>query len=188
MNREKAEGLKGSAASNWREIHRRTVQIPDKCGGKHPTRWWLFVLGGSHQGIEPQYDHFKKSRGRSLPAECKFAMIPIMDTPSEETTEVSQVNIELLDFTPMKNAGSLLALADVALMLDGVEIIIHGVQVRADFRNTRISLPKFRASSGEWKPAITLPEEVRYPMADIIIAAGIEAGILQPRDVEKSEV
>ena len=83
--------------------------------------------------------------------------------------------------TPINNAGKLLALADVTLMLDGVEITIHGVQVRADASGTEVTLPRYRSASGEWMTAITLPDELRGAMGDVVMAAGIEAGVLKEK-------
>ncbi|MDO8608670.1 MAG: hypothetical protein Q7R40_19235 [Phaeospirillum sp.] len=80
--------------------------------------------------------------------------------------------------TPVSNAGKLLALADVSILMDGVEIIIHGVQVRADGNGTEVTLPKYRAPDGAWMTAITLPDELKGPMGDVVMAAAIEAGIL----------
>jgi stage V sporulation protein G len=70
-------------------------------------------------------------------------------------------------------------LADVVVLLDGVAIILHGVQVHATLDQTEIRLPKYRASDGNWMAAISLPEEVKGPTGDAMIAAGIEAGILR---------
>jgi len=89
--------------------------------------------------------------------------------------------ITVLKVSPVYNAGKLLALADVELVLDDVPLVIHGVQVRADGDGTAITLPKYRSPSGEWTTAITLPDEVRGPMGDMVIAAGIEAGLLKER-------
>ncbi|WP_242442757.1 hypothetical protein [Magnetospirillum sp. 15-1] len=73
-------------------------------------------------------------------------------------------------------------MADAAIVLDGVEIVIHGIQVRADGSGTEVSLPKYRAPDGSWKTAVSLPEEVRGPLGDVVMAAGIEAGILKQRE------
>lgn len=89
--------------------------------------------------------------------------------------------ITVLGIVPVNATGKLLALADVELVLDGVAMIIHGVQVRADGTCTEISLPRYRSPSGTWMTAITLPDEVRAPMGDAVMAAGIEAGILKER-------
>lgn len=95
--------------------------------------------------------------------------------------DTSTATITVLGITPLDNAGKLLALADVELVLDGVAMIIHGIQVRADGDGTEIRLPNYRSPGGEWMTAITLPQDVRGPMGDAVIAAGIEAGILNGR-------
>jgi stage V sporulation protein G len=97
--------------------------------------------------------------------------------------ETSTATISVLQVTPI-HAGRVLALADVELILDGVSLVIHGVQVRADASKTEITLPNYRAPDGSWKTAVTLPDEVRGPMADVVIAAAMEAGLL----VENSTV
>ena len=89
--------------------------------------------------------------------------------------------ITVLDVTPVSNAGRLLALANVAIVVDGVEIVVHGVQVRADATQTAVTLPRYRAPDGAWRAAITLPDEVKGPVGDAVMAAGIEAGILRER-------
>jgi len=89
--------------------------------------------------------------------------------------------ITVLNITPLANAGKLLALADVELVLDGVSLVIHGVQVRADGDGTKVALPRYRSPAGEWMAAISLPDEVREPMGDAVIAAGIDAGFLKER-------
>ena len=83
--------------------------------------------------------------------------------------------------TPVINAGKLLALADVSILLDGVEVVIHGVQVRADANGTEVTLPKYRAPDGTWMTAISLPDELKVPMGDVVMAAAIEAGILMEK-------
>lgn len=88
--------------------------------------------------------------------------------------------ISVIGLTPVR-AGRLAALADVALILDGVELIIHGVQVRADDGSAAVTLPTYRGQDGQWKPAITLPEEIRQPMGDAVLAAGLEAGLLREK-------
>ena len=91
--------------------------------------------------------------------------------------ETSTATISVQKITAI-HAGRVLALADVELILDGVSLVIHGVQVRADACKTEITLPNYRAPDGSWKTAVTLPDEVRGPMADVVIAAAMEAGLL----------
>ncbi|KIL96880.1 MAG: hypothetical protein HY055_14385 [Magnetospirillum sp.] len=94
-------------------------------------------------------------------------------------TTIATITVQRI--TPIKNAGKLLALADVETVIDGVALVIHGVQVRADGDKTEIALPRYRAPNGEWQTAITLPEEVREPMANVVIAGAIEIGLLKQR-------
>ncbi|CAA7620434.1 conserved hypothetical protein [Candidatus Terasakiella magnetica] len=99
--------------------------------------------------------------------------------------ETSTATISVIQVTAI-NAGRVLALADVELVLDGVPLVIHGVQVRADASKTEITLPNYRAPDGSWRAAVTLPDEIRGPMGDAVIAAAMEAGLLverQPDDV-----
>lgn len=98
-----------------------------------------------------------------------------------QQTDTATIEIRVLSITPISNASRLLALADVSVILDGVELVIHGVQVRAGADKTEITLPTYRAPSGEWKTAITLPDEVRQPMGDAVIAAALELGLLKER-------
>lgn len=95
--------------------------------------------------------------------------------------ETTSATITVLDLRPV-NHGKLLALADVELAIEGVVMVIHGVQVRADAEKTEVTLPTYRASDGSWKSAITLPDELRGSMGDIVMAAGIDAGILKQRE------
>lgn len=93
--------------------------------------------------------------------------------------DTSTVKISVLNLSPKVESDSLLALADVELLIDGIGIVLHGVQVVADERKTVVRLPRYRAADGSWKAAVSLPEEVKGPIADAVIAAGIEAGILK---------
>jgi stage V sporulation protein G len=100
-----------------------------------------------------------------------------MSAPSLSTI---QARIAVVNLAPVQG-GRLVALADVELLLDGVSIILHGVQVRADGAGTEVTLPKYRAADGSWHSAITLPDELKGPMGDVVIAASIEAGVLKQR-------
>ncbi|OAN50317.1 hypothetical protein A6A04_02660 [Paramagnetospirillum marisnigri] len=98
--------------------------------------------------------------------------------------DTTTIHISVLNVIPLRGSGNLLGLADVEVLLDGVEIILHGVQICATADRTEVRLPKYRAPDGNWKPAITLPDEVKGPMGDAVIAAGIEAGILRQREAQ----
>ena len=103
--------------------------------------------------------------------------MPDQIDPSSTTT----VQITVLHLVPTQGRGNLLALADVEVLLDGVSIILHGVQVCATSERTEVRLPKYRGVDGTWMTAITLPDEVKGPMGEAVIAVGVEAGILRKK-------
>jgi stage V sporulation protein G len=96
----------------------------------------------------------------------------------DHSAETIQVMIEVLSIQPMRS-GDLVALADVEVSFDGIIFAICGLQLRADAKRTDVLLPKYRAPNGDWVAAIKMPEELREPMANAVIAAGVEAGVLK---------
>lgn len=90
----------------------------------------------------------------------------------------TSVEVTVLSMNPV-NAGRILALADVELLVDGVVIVLYGVQVRGDGRHSSIHLPTTRDHRGEWKASVGLPEPVRQAMADVVQQAALEHGILR---------
>lgn len=98
-------------------------------------------------------------------------------------TEYLPVTITVLNITPT-TANRVVALADVEVVIEGIAIVVHGVQLRADSSGTEVTLPRYRAADGSWRTAITLPEEVRGPMGDAVIAAGLEAGLLREKPAD----
>ena len=99
-----------------------------------------------------------------------------IDPPSTTTVQITVLNL-----APMRGKGNLLALADVEVLIDGVSIILHGVQVCATDQRTEVLLPKYRGADGTWMTAITLPDEVKGPMGEAVIAVGVEAGVLRKK-------
>jgi stage V sporulation protein G len=91
----------------------------------------------------------------------------------------AQATISVTNIVQVSDSGKLRALADLEFVIEGVSLVIHGIQIRADGDGTEVSMPKFRAPDGSWRSAVTLPEEARAPVAETVIAAGIEAGILR---------
>ncbi|CAA7627361.1 conserved hypothetical protein [Candidatus Terasakiella magnetica] len=87
------------------------------------------------------------------------------------------IRCECIAITPVSGCGKLLALADVVIEIDGIEIIINSVRVDADANGTAVRLPVDRQN----RPLIVLPDEVRDALGDTVLAAGIEAGILRER-------
>jgi hypothetical protein len=74
------------------------------------------------------------------------------------------------------------ALVDVELLIEGVAVVIRGVQARR-IRDggTSIHLPTFKAADGSWLPAVELPAELRGPLADAVLQFLVEERLAQPR-------
>jgi stage V sporulation protein G len=81
--------------------------------------------------------------------------------------------------------GRLLALASVELVIEGITLVLHGVQVVrlkhpvTGQEATGVDLPRYRAPDGTWRPAIDLPPELRKPLGDAVLAHCCELGITQ---------
>jgi stage V sporulation protein G len=99
---------------------------------------------------------------------------------AEALAPTAEASITVLSVAPVM-AGKLLGLASVELVLDDVPVTIHGIQITADQNGSAVSLPRYRAPNGEWKAAIALPQELRDAIGDLVLEAGLEAGLLKPR-------
>lgn len=102
-------------------------------------------------------------------------------------SDSAEVAVNVLALTPCRGAANLLALADVEIVIGGVVLVLHGVQLRSNGRGTEITLPRYRNPAGNWSAAVSLPDELRGPIGDVVIAAGIEDGILRQREGAQSE-
>ena len=104
-----------------------------------------------------------------------------MDCLEYDDANSSTVLITVRSVTPVR-AGKLFALASVEVDLDGVQFEIHGIRAtRVEPVGTKIELPVFRDATGISRPAITLPEEVRGPIGDIVLDALIDRGFAVKR-------
>lgn len=94
--------------------------------------------------------------------------------------DTTSITVELIALRPVKT-GRIIAFADVRLGVDGVEFVVHGVQVSrakdAGKEATKVSLPTYRDAHGNWTAAISLPNELREPMARIVLDACLDAGL-----------
>ena len=73
----------------------------------------------------------------------------------------------------LAGAGHLLALATVTIDLAGVEMVLHGVQVlRTAAGQLRCQAPRFRAHTGAWEPAVTMPEELEAAIGREVLKVG----------------
>lgn len=77
---------------------------------------------------------------------------------------------------------TLFAMVDVEVQLAGVAFLIQGVQARRlPQAGTSVHLPTFRDIDGGPKTAIILPDEVREPLTDAVLAFLVEEGLARPR-------
>ena len=80
------------------------------------------------------------------------------------------------------DSKTLFAMVDVEVQLAGVAFLIQGVQARRlPQAGTSIHLPTFKDIDGGPKTAIILPDEVREPLADAVLAFLVEEGLARPR-------
>jgi hypothetical protein len=66
----------------------------------------------------------------------------------------------------IRGAGRLVALAAVEIDLEGVVVLVQGIQVIRDRGRIATQAPRFRdPRSGAWLPAVVLPEELGAAIA-----------------------
>lgn len=110
-----------------------------------------------------------------------------MDCLEYDDAGSSTVLITVRSVTPVR-AGKLFAFASVEIDLDGVQLEIHGIRaIRVAPVGTKIELPTYRDAAGVWRPALTLPEEVRGPIGDIVLDALIDHGLAVKRTASNAD-
>jgi hypothetical protein len=91
-------------------------------------------------------------------------------------SDTVSVSFEVVSVTRLHSAGHLLALATVEIDLDGVALTLHGVQVvRTPAGKLQCRAAHYRTPTGEWAPAVILPDELERA-----IGAEILAGLVEP--------
>jgi stage V sporulation protein G len=76
------------------------------------------------------------------------------------------VTFVVTGFERISGAGRLVALATVEIDLEGVVIVIQGVQVIRHRRRITTQAPRFRdPRTGAWTPAVILPHELGAAIA-----------------------
>lgn len=85
-------------------------------------------------------------------------------------TETSTVRFEVRGIE-RAHGGRVVALAIVALDVDGVELVMQGVQVlRAAGGGLEVRAPMWRHPTGRWIPAVVLPDELRDAIGAEVLA------------------
>lgn len=88
---------------------------------------------------------------------------------SDDTTTVKITVIDVQRIT----AGKLFALATVEIDIDGIVLLVHGIQAVWTDEGTQIDPPRYRGPNGVWSAAVTLPHEVKKPIGKAVIERGI---------------
>lgn len=80
--------------------------------------------------------------------------------------ETSTVTFTVIDVERVEGAGRLAALAAIEIVLDGVALTMQGLRVlRYDNRITT-EAPRYRnPRTGQWRPAVILPDELGRAIA-----------------------
>lgn len=83
-----------------------------------------------------------------------------MSTP--RLTDTSSVRFEVRSIE-WANSGRLVALATVAIDIEGVELVLQGIQIMREPDGTwTVRAPRWRhPGSGKWVPAVVLPDELQ---------------------------
>ena len=95
--------------------------------------------------------------------------------------DTQSVAVRVLRVTPL-TGERVFALASVELEWSGLAIRIHGIRISSvaiagGQSATKVELPTYRDASGAWRTAIDLPDELREPIADAVLAQLIDEGI-----------
>jgi stage V sporulation protein G len=85
--------------------------------------------------------------------------------------DTARVAFTLVSLRPVTGGGKLLALADVAVEIGGVEFLIRGARLARVGNGCGVSPPAHKDAAGRFVPTLTLPEEIRQPIADLVWAA-----------------
>ena len=102
--------------------------------------------------------------------------------PDETTAETTSVTCTVLDVRPVQ-LSKLIALASVEIIVAGISFTLHGIQVvrRAqDGREITVArLPSYRGPDGRWLPSVNMPEELKRPIGDAVIAQCLDMGLVR---------
>ena len=104
-----------------------------------------------------------------------------MDTLAEMLADTTPVTFTVSNARAVASK-TIFALVDIDVQVAGIIFGIMGVQARREpDGQTSIRLPTFKDSGGTWRPAIRLPDEVRLPLAEAVLAFLIEEGLAKHR-------
>jgi len=92
------------------------------------------------------------------------------EAPAGGPTTTATLTVHRVD--QVHGKSRLLAFAVVEIELDGIPILLQGVQVRCrDGGGLSCDAPCFRGPDGRWLPAVVLPPDLAQALADEVFAA-----------------
>jgi hypothetical protein len=94
-----------------------------------------------------------------------------------EDLRSSIVSITVPSIKPVK-LGRIFALASVEIDIDGLVLVLHGVRaLRLQPIGTLIDLPMFRDENRVWRHAVTLPDEISWPIGKAVLDELVARGL-----------
>ena len=132
-------------------------------------------VGGDEARVEPP-----SAAERRVSADS--ALMAITDGTAN-LDDTASITIEVIALRPSAaKTGRIIGFADLQIGFDGVEFVVHGVRISRTQDDhgreaTKVELPKYRDERGNWTPAISLPKELRTPMAQVVLDACLDAGL-----------
>jgi hypothetical protein len=80
--------------------------------------------------------------------------------------DTSTVTFTVLDVERVEGAGRLAALAAIEVVLDGVALTMQGLRVVRHHNRITTEAPRYRnPKTGQWRPALILPDELGMTIA-----------------------
>ena len=90
-------------------------------------------------------------------------------------SDTVSVSFVVVSVTRLHSAGNLLALASIAIDLDGIELTMSGIQVvRTPAGKLQCKAPHHRLPTGQWVPSIVLPDELERAIGREVLAGFTE--------------
>jgi hypothetical protein len=80
--------------------------------------------------------------------------------------DTSTVTFTVIDLERVEGAGRLAALAAIEIVLDGVALTMQGLRVIRQNNRITTEAPRYRnPATGQWQPALILPDELGVAIA-----------------------
>jgi len=91
------------------------------------------------------------------------------------------VSLSVVDVRPVAGKA-IYAFVDVEISIAGVSIVVNGIQIHnLKPAGTAIKLPTYRDERGATRACVSLPDEIREKIADLLIDYLVEIGVSKRR-------